>query len=60
MTNIRLGTGRGFRYIYSQKLPDLICTPLGVGQPIREVVFVEAGSTPRLAVRATGEMEWVI
>ena len=51
MTNIRLGTGRGFRYAYSQRF---------LRQYTREDAFVEAGSTPRLAVSATGEMEWAI
>ena len=49
MTNIRLGTGRGFRYAYSQKLA-VANRGLGASerQPTtREVVFVEASSTPR-------------
>jgi hypothetical protein len=41
LINIRLGTGRGFRYAYSEKLP-LVCAPFGVGQHTREVEFVEA------------------
>jgi hypothetical protein len=61
LINIRLGTGRGFRYACSEKLPIVFRTPrVGVGQHTREVVFVEARSTPRLAMSAIGEMEWVI
>jgi hypothetical protein len=60
LINIRLGTGRGFRYAYGEKLPIVVHTPFGVGQHTREVVFVEARSTPRLAMSAIGEMEWVI
>ena len=63
-TNIRLGTGRGFRYAYSQQaqLPIVAETPTGIQPDTREDVDapVEAGSTPRLAMSATGEMEWVI
>jgi hypothetical protein len=64
MTNIRLGTGRGFRYAYSQQLelPIVAEVPSGVRPDTREdeVASVEASSTPRLAMSATGEMEWVI
>jgi hypothetical protein len=58
--NIRLGTGRGFRYAYSEQLPIVVCTLSGVRPHAREDAFVEASSTPRLAMSATGEMEWVI
>jgi hypothetical protein len=62
VTNIRLGTGRGFRYAYSQQvqLPIVAETPSGRRPDTRVDAFVEASSTPRLAVSATGEMEWVI
>jgi hypothetical protein len=64
MTNIRLGTGRGFRYAYRQQvqLPIVAETPSGVRPDTREDedASVEASSTPRLAMSATGEMEWVI
>jgi hypothetical protein len=66
VTNIRLGTGRGFRYAYSQQLesPIVAETPSGVRPDTREDedASVEASSTPRLAMSAsaTGEMEWVI
>jgi hypothetical protein len=62
LTNIRLGTGRGFRYAYSQQLesPIVASVPSGVRPDTREDLFVEASSTPRLAMSATGEMEWVI
>jgi hypothetical protein len=62
MTNIRLGTGRGFRYAYSQQvqLPIVAETPSGARPDTREDASVEASSTPRLAMSATGEMEWVI
>ena len=59
MTNIRLGSGRGFRYACSQ-LPIVVWTPEGVGPHAREDAFVEASTTPRLAVSATGEKEWAI
>jgi hypothetical protein len=62
MTNIRLGTTRGFRYAYSQQvqLPIAAEMPSGVRPDIREDASVEASSTPRLAMSATGDMEWVI
>jgi hypothetical protein len=66
MTNIRLGTGRGFRYACSQQLelPIVAETPSGVRPDTREDedASVEASSHPRLAMSAsaTGEMEWVI
>lgn len=46
MTNIRLGTGRGFRYACRPKSPK-VGTPSGVRPKTREAAFVEAGSTPR-------------
>src|ERR1700748_1047122 len=64
LTNIRLGTGRGFRYAYSQQLelPIEADAPSGARLDTREDedASVEASSTPRLAMSATGEMEWVI
>jgi len=51
MTNIRLGTGRGFRYAYRQQF---------LLQEARKDAFVEPDSTPHLAVSATGEKEWAI
>jgi len=62
MTNIRLGTGRGFRYAYSQQFESPIVAemPSGMRPDTREDASVEANSTPRLAMSATGEMEWVI
>src|SRR5579863_3303497 len=57
MTNIGLGTGRGFRYACSQQL-RWVGRPFGVRPHTREDAFVEASSTPRLAVSAIGEMEW--
>ena len=61
-TNNRLGTGRGFRYASreQEQLPIVVWPPFGVGPHTREDAFVEASSTPRLAMSATGEMEWVI
>ena len=44
MTDIRLGTGRGFRYAYSQQLPSVFCTPFGARPQAREDAFVEASS----------------
>ena len=59
LTIIRLGTGRGFRYPCSEQLP-MASAPFGAGPHTREDAFVEASSTPRLAVSAIGEMEWAI
>ena len=60
LINIRLGTGRGFRYAYSERLPTVVRTPFGAGQQTREDFVCRGSSTPRLAMSATGEMEWVI
>ncbi len=38
----------------------MVCAPFGAGPHTREDAFVEASSTPRLAVSAIGEMEWAI
>ena len=62
MSNITLGTGRRFRYDCRQQLPSVrvLSTPSGLRPHAREEALVEAGSTPRLAMSAIGEMQWVI
>ena len=49
VTRIRLGTGRGFRYAYSEKLAVAYRGPGAFRRraATREVVFVEVRSTPR-------------